>query len=410
MSAPWFRTTDLTRWGAANSGGPLTGQQFDENMWWTYTQIVALNARPTPSEIAYFVLVGDQLSVVMTDHSTRGPYTIPTSAFRFRGAWLPDTAYLVNDVFTINGSTYIVLFNHTSASTFSAGANDGLGHNYYGLMLANPGNSLPTGGAVGQMIIKTTTADFAVSWGWPLPTGGTLHQILMKNSNTNQDATWHTPPFIWAPPASPAGLPGQLLATVDGTSTNMEWVNGSSILGFVHAPPASPVGVAGQVLATVDGTATNTEWITPSGGGGSTTFAGLTDVNVSEGPGIDGFVAYWNNAAGYWEAKAPHFRDSRVPTLGSAGAVNLDPSLGDVFEISPAADVTLACTSVAPGANIAVIVNTSGTTSFNITFGSNFKSQGVLATGTVNGKLYVVRFTGDNGSYGLIESSRVGPI
>lgn len=260
MSAPWFRTTDMTRWGPANSGGPLSGVQYDENTWWAYTSIVALQARPIPSEIAYFTLTGDQLLVVMTDHSTRGPYTIPTSAFRFTGAWQPNTAYLVNDVFTANGSTYIVIFAHTSKPTFDPGQTDGSGHQYYGLMLANPGNALPTGGAVGQFLMKSITGtDFASTWEFPLPNGGGTNALLMKNSATNQDFGWRTPPFVWAPPVSPPGEAGWYLKTLDGTSANTEW---AAITAGVAQPPLSPVGHIGDVLATADGTATNMEWLT----------------------------------------------------------------------------------------------------------------------------------------------------
>ena len=45
-------------------------------------------------------------------------------------------------------------------------------------------------------------------------------------------------------------------------------------------------------------------WVAVGGGGGATTLATLTDVNVTEGAGIDGFLLYWNNSASKWEAKA----------------------------------------------------------------------------------------------------------
>ena len=38
------------------------------------------------------------------------------------------------------------------------------------------------------------------------------------------------------------------------------------------------------------------------GGGGSSTLAGLTDVNVTEGAGIDGYALVWNNATSKWIA------------------------------------------------------------------------------------------------------------
>lgn len=259
MNAPWFRTSGP--WGAANSGGNLSGPQFDENTYFFLQAITALQSAPSAAAgIAFFTITGDQLTVTMTDHTTRGPYTIPISAFRFRGAWQPFVTYFVNDVITANGACYIVTFDHTSAATFNAGANDGLGHDFYGLMLASPGNSLPTGGAVGQFVVKTTTTDFAVSWAWPLPTGGTTGQVLLKLSNANQDANWSTAPWITSPPLSPIGIPGQILSTVDGTRTNTAWIDQVTISGVISAPPVSPPGLPGQLLITVDGTPANMEW------------------------------------------------------------------------------------------------------------------------------------------------------
>jgi hypothetical protein len=42
-----------------------------------------------------------------------------------------------------------------------------------------------------------------------------------------------------------------------------------------------------------------------------------------------------------------------------------------------------------------VVVTTSGTSSFNITPTTNFKSTGALATGTSTGKVFTITFVGD---------------
>lgn len=388
MSAPWFRTTDMLRWGPSNSGGNLSATQFDENTWWAYEQITALQARPIPSEIAYFVLTGDQLTVVMTDHTTRGPYTIPTSAFRFRGDWLPDTVYLVNDVFTINGNTYIVLVDHTSASTFNAGANDGLGHDYYGLMLSNPGNSLPTGGAVGQFLIKTTTTDFAVSWAWPLPVGGTTDQVLMKNSNTNQDASWRTSPWVWAPPASPPASSGQFLKTVDGSSTNTEWATISS--GGISAPPVSPPAFPGYLLATADGTTTNMEWVDPS----------------SLGPSS----LPWSSLTG--TPTPAQFRSVLQATnIGTniSGSVNWDIRADFIFVVTPNGDLTINV----PDADrvftrISLIIYDFNAGPQTISFGTNFRLGTANLVMTAGSKVYLMEFICDGTT--IFELTRTGPL
>jgi hypothetical protein len=44
---------------------------------------------------------------------------------------------------------------------------------------------------------------------------------------------------------------------------------------------------------------------------------------------------------------------------------------------------------------VSLIVTTSGTTSRTITFGTNFKASGTLATGTVASKMFIVKFDGN---------------
>ena len=81
--------------------------------------------------------------------------------------------------------------------------------------------------------------------------------------------------------------------------------------------------------------------------------------------------------------------------LGASGTDTLDPTLGEVFTLTPSGAVTINAASAATGLRVYLVVTTSGVSSFNITFGTSFKSQGVLATGTVSGKVLVVAFIGD---------------
>ena len=62
--------------------------------------------------------------------------------------------------------------------------------------------------------------------------------------------------------------------------------------------------------------------------------SGLTDVTVTEGSGIDGFVLYWNNSATKWEAKALSAANvsglATVATSGAYGDLTGTPSLASV--------------------------------------------------------------------------------
>lgn len=283
-----YRTTDLTRWGSGK-GSRLTSTEADINFWDVWQAIVALQSSSGGARIDYFEVSGTQFYVHMTDHSILGPYDLPVATFDDKGDWAPNTSFAKLDVVHENGSVYWVQVPHTSAATFDAGATDGSGHDLYVLLVGAPGNALPTGGAVGQRLTKSTTADFAVTWSWTFPTTGkSTGKILWSNSSTADDTSWVTPPFISEPPASPGGSVGQVPATVDGTATSMEWID------VVYAPPPSPAGSAGWILTTVDGTNTNTEWVDPTsvgGGGGATALSALTDVGLSGLANLD-FLVY----------------------------------------------------------------------------------------------------------------------
>jgi hypothetical protein len=73
-------------------------------------------------------------------------------------------------------------------------------------------------------------------------------------------------------------------------------------------------------------------------------------------------------------------------------------------EVTPTATATFTTTTLTEG-NLAVIkIITSGTTSYTITFGSGFRTQGTLATGTVTARHFVITFMAIDGS--MTEISR----
>jgi hypothetical protein len=149
MSDVVYRTSGP--WGAG-LGADLTATQVDTNFWVLYSLIVSLQDA-APNTISYFTVTGSQMWITMTDHYVFGPFTIPQSVWNFRGAWLPNNAYSVNDVFTEGGAVYLCIYSIlNSGATFYASANDGRGHNFYGLLLAAPARELPNNGLPGQML------------------------------------------------------------------------------------------------------------------------------------------------------------------------------------------------------------------------------------------------------------------
>lgn len=95
-----------------------------------------------------------------------------------------------------------------------------------------------------------------------------------------------------------------------------------------------------------------------------------------------------------------------VTVLAPSATITVDHSLGNVFTLSQTdgTAATLNATNVDNGNDLTLVVTTTGTTGESLTFGTNFKSTGALAVGTVAAKKFVVRFTAVAGS--LVEVSR----
>lgn len=165
MSDVVYRTSGP--WGAASVDADLTANQVDTNFWILYSLILALQDA-APDTIAYFTVTGNNMWITMTDHYVFGPFTIPTAVFNFRGPWSPNNSYAVNDIFTANGAVYMCIYPQlNSGATFYDLANDSLGHNFYGLLLAAAPNPLPYNGLPGQFLQWTTLGSpGGVAWAY----------------------------------------------------------------------------------------------------------------------------------------------------------------------------------------------------------------------------------------------------
>ena len=64
-------------------------------------------------------------------------------------------------------------------------------------------------------------------------------------------------------------------------------------------------------------------------------------------------------------------------------------------KVTPTATATYTTTVPAAGTVCTLIILTSGTTSYTITFGTGFKTTGTLATGTVTAKVFTFVFISD---------------
>jgi hypothetical protein len=157
-----YRTSGA--WGAGQ-GSDLTALQLDGNFFDHDGRIEYLETNPPVAvSIDHFEMAGDQFYVHLIDSTILGPYQLPIIEWNFRGPWLPATSYLVYDVVTESNAVYLVVFDHTSDASFDAGANDGLGNDYYNLLLAAPSGGAPGGGATGEVLTKVSATDYDFAW------------------------------------------------------------------------------------------------------------------------------------------------------------------------------------------------------------------------------------------------------
>lgn len=91
-------------------------------------------------------------------------------------------------------------------------------------------------------------------------------------------------------------------------------------------------------------------------------------------------------------------------TALSNGTTAMALATNVVAKVTPTATATYTTTVAPAGSRATVVVVTSGTTSYTITFGTGFKTVGTLATGTVTAKTFAIDFVSDGTS--MIETSR----
>lgn len=82
------------------------------------------------------------------------------------------------------------------------------------------------------------------------------------------------------------------------------------------------------------------------------------------------------------------------PTPGST--VSIDPRIAPIMKWTPGEAETINATDGGlPDERLTVIIDTSGTNSYTLTFGTNFRSTGTLASGATSARRFVVVFVSD---------------
>lgn len=92
----------------------------------------------------------------------------------------------------------------------------------------------------------------------------------------------------------------------------------------------------------------------------------------------------------------------------STGSTAMGFGLNRTVKVTPNATATYTTTVPISGTRVNLLILTSGTTSYTITFGTGFKSAGTLATGTVSARVFSLAFVSDGTN--LYEVSRTGAL
>ena len=156
-----------------------------------------------------------------------------------------------------------------------------------------------------------------------------------------------------------------------------QWqITGNTGLDSVHF-----LNAAGQFVMTVNLTSRNVRLYT---GAGSVTFIGPSANRTITLP--DAAVSLQGLAS--------------AATSATSGTITtaMTSAAQTVFTITPTDNCTFNASGGTAGARMTFVITTGGTVSRDLTFGTNFKSQGVLATGTVAGKVFTVTFVCTNGT------------
>ncbi len=128
-----FRTAGA--WGGG-LGRPLTWVEQDNNTYDKETRITAIEAAGVAVGIDYIEVIGDQMTIHMTDSSLQGPFTLMSAdAWNPQGYWLPSHVYQALDTVQNGGALYLVLVDHTSDVSFDPEAMEGTVPRYH--LIAN---------------------------------------------------------------------------------------------------------------------------------------------------------------------------------------------------------------------------------------------------------------------------------
>lgn len=203
-------------------------------------------------------------------------------------------------------------------------------------------------------------------------------------------------------------------------STGYLYNNGSGTLsyGTPTITETDPVvkainGIVKSNGTTISVATAGTDYLTPSGSAASlTNFPTLNQNTTGTAANLSGTPALPNGTTATTQVVSdnttkvatdafvrlytqPIYATATALTAGST--VTWTPILGtNIYTLTPAQTETInmgTIPSACVGTEMTLIITTSGTTAYTLTFGTNLKSQGTLSTGTTSGKIFQLKYT-----------------
>lgn len=131
----------------------------------------------------------------------------------------------------------------------------------------------------------------------------------------------------------------------------------------------------------------------------------ITAINASLGD-VNSIISYVNSST-YYDGSLGARQKLKYTAL-SAGATAMAFATNITVKVTPNANATYTTTVPDAGQMCTLIILTSGTSSYTITFSTGFKSTGTLATGTTSARVFVIHWISDGTN--LYESGRTAAI
>lgn len=414
-------TTVNSAYGDVRVVGALTG--LNTNTWSTANHLYVSptvagglqNTRPTGANYV------QEVAVVARQHATLGVINVYKSALKDDvGLGNVDNTADVNKAVlsatklatarTINGTSFDGTANITVADATKEPALGNPASNGYVLSSTTAGTrSWIAAGGAGTPASTVTTEAY-----------GSAAVVGTSTNYAREDHTHAMPATTKDTTAITGLLKGNGTAVSAATvGTDYSLINGTgfvkaagtvlsydastySLSSHTHAGVYEPVlgnpASNGQVLSST--TAGVRSWITAGGGTPATTVA-------VEGIGPTAVTGVVGVSTNYAREDHVHATNAVQPVYSatlSNGTVALNFSTNNTVTVTPTITGTFTTTIPANGVRCNLIVITSGTTSYTMTFGTGFKTVGTLTTGTVTGKYFAFSFI-SNGSL-LVETSR----